>query len=161
MIQLFNYGKTKEKSLLFLVELIKNYNNYDFYLTENNSRVYIDNVYSLKKFLKSSTSSFVLEGDYDFEGLLLIWRGLGGSVKRHYVKVVAKNKYIVDKLLTVSLWYFTNDLYIKISKDSEFLEVFKKKGFRFEGGRGRQILLKRNKVFGKKEVNKDKDEEED
>ncbi len=146
MIKHFSCNKNSEKNLIFLLELVKEYNNYDFYNTFDNQRNYVSDILSLKKFIKSSVMSFIIETKEEYEGLLLIWKGIGGNVDRYYIKVIAKNKKIVEKLLTVALWNFNGDLYAKISKTSDFLESFKNRGFKFSGGRGRQILLKREKT---------------
>lgn len=125
----------------WIVEFLNKTNNYDFYLTKNNSRVYITDAYTLSQLFKESVHVFAQKVKGDFVGLILLWRSTGGGKSRYFVKVVADTPQIAKDLLTVLLWNTRQEMYVKIRKDSEFLSVFKFKGFKFKGGRGVQILL--------------------
>lgn len=127
----------------------------DFYFTENNSRFYIRDIPTLKKFLNQSCSIFYSSNESsDFDGIILVWKSTGGGIERYYVKLTAENPKIAEALVTNLLWNFNKDLFIKIRKDNKFLNVFKKKGFSFIGGRGYQVLLKRKAypINTKKEI---------
>jgi len=135
---------TRNKTdLHWLVEFLNENNNYDFYLTKDNSRLYIRDIQTLKLLFRESIDVYYQKEKGMFVGIILLWRSAGGGKSRFFVKVVANNKHIARDLLTVLLWNTTMELYVKIRKDSEFLQVFKSKGFKFKGGRGVQILLQR------------------
>jgi len=79
-------------------------------------------------------------------GVLSVWKSVGGDTIRYYLKLGAFDDNIADKLLTILLWNFTKDLYVKVRKDNKFLGVLKRKGFRFQAGRGSQVLLFRKYI---------------
>jgi len=132
--------KYNKKDFLFLLDFIKT-NKFDFYFTENNIRVNIDNDDNLNKLLKVSKEIYVSKEGEDILGIILLWESKGADKSRFYIKIAAKDNNIAHKLLTMLLWNTTKDLYIKINKYSKFLEVFKNKGFRFIGNRGKEILM--------------------
>ena len=142
----------------WLTEFLNSNFNYDFYFTDNNSRIYANDKKSLKTFLKNSESVFVLKEKGDYKGIIMVWKSVGGGKTRHYVKVNAENNKIAKDLLTVLTWNSSRDLFVKLRKDSPFLTAFKQKGFRFAGGRGIQILLRRKYI---KPAKKTKNKEED
>lgn len=143
MIEKFNGSSTHYNELLYI---ISNCNTEDFYLTENNERVFINNKVNLKKLIKQSYQIYFLN-DYDMErfGVILVWKSVGGETIRNYVKVVSNSYEATRDLITALLWNYNNEIYTKIKKDSSILKAFYSKGFRFEGGRGTQVLLKRTK----------------
>ena len=157
MIERLKTGNRVE--LGWLVEFLNNNNNYDFYLTKDNSRLYITDVQSLRMLLRESIDVYAQKEKGNFTGVILLWRSSGGGKSRFFVKLVAKDKKVAKDLLTVLLWNTNMELYAKIRKDSEFLQVFKSKGFKFKGGRGVQILLHRKfrpneaKITSKEEYN--------
>jgi hypothetical protein len=145
-----------------MIELLKNKPNYyelaqffektfdyDFYITEDNVRLYMTNISNIRKFLKQTCGVYVFKDHGEYKGLIGVWKSLGGGKTRYYIKIAALNFDIAKNLLTVLLWNFEKDLYIKLRKDSQFVSAFKNKGFRFHGGRGCQILLYR-KFIGKR-----------
>ena len=140
-----NFNKTNKKEYLPLLDFITNNINYDFYVTESNTRTYITDSLSLKKLFKNSEFIYTLEEKGDYVGIILVWKSVGGGQKRYYVKLNSQNLYIGYKLLTLLLWHAEQDLFVKIRKDSKYLNLFREKGFKFYGGRGCQMLLKRKK----------------
>lgn len=149
---------TKNTSEGYLVlEFLANNENYDFYFTEANTRYYVTDIPSLKKLIKSSVCAYGLKERGDYQGIALIWKGIGENKVRHYIKLSATNSKVARDLLTVLLWNSNKDLFVKIKKDSQFLNVFKQKGFKFIASRGIQLLLYRKyipretKVYYKKE----------
>lgn len=143
MIQRFNTSdKTKHPSLL---DFITHYSDEDFYLTENNDRVYITDFISLKKLFKNSKDVYVLEEKGDYQAFCLTWKSIGVEKTRYYVKLLATNIDYASDLLRCFLWNVNEELFVKINKHHKLLDVFKKYGFKFIGGRGRQVLLKRDK----------------
>lgn len=157
MIERLNIHKIIE--LDWLVEFLNKNNNYDFYLTKNNSRLYIRDRLTLSLLFKESVDVFIKKEKGDYVGIILLWSSAGGGKKRFFVKLSAGSTSIARDLLTVLLWNAKTELFVKIRKDSPFLQVFKSKGFKFKGGRGVQILLHRKfrpietKIIIKEEYN--------
>ncbi len=148
MIQ--NLKKTNN-DLFSLWNFLKHNVHSDFYLTENNRRVFITDYKSFKRILSQSHSIFVSKEGSDINGIIMLWKGSGGSTQRCYIKINAINENIADKLLTVLLWDTNKEIYIKIKKFSPYLPVFRDKRFNFLGGRGKELLLvykKRDKYYG-------------
>jgi len=140
-----------------ILEFLTNNDNYDFYFTESNTRYYVTDEQSLKKLVKSCATGFCLKEKGDYQGLVLVWKGIGEHKVRYYVKLSAKNHKVAKDLITILLWNTNRDLFVKIRKDSKFIDAFKQKGFKFIASRGIQILLNKKyvprvaKVFRKKE----------
>ena len=132
---------TKKTSLAELLTFITTDFDYDFYYTHDNSRIYISDVYSLKRLIKASTHVYVLEENGNYVGIILLWKSIGGGKERYYIKVKATTPEIAKQLLTVLVWNTKKEVHAKIRKDNKFLSVFRNKGFKFLGGRGIQILL--------------------
>ena len=137
------FGKKHAPQLLGLL------NNSDLYYTKENKRVFVRDIISLKKLLYDSSHVYVQQEKAIYTGLILLWRSVGSGVKRYYVKVVAKNNKIANDLLTVLLWNCGLEVFTKVKKDDKLLNVFKRKGFRFAGSRGLQILLNRKPIHYK------------
>jgi len=129
-----------------LIEFICDNYDYDFYITENNTRLYITDLKSLKNLFHQSHVMYSYIEHGELKGILSVWKSLGGGKTRYYIKIIGKSDKIGVKLLTVLLWNFDRDLYVKIRKHNKFVSIFRAKGFRFMGGRGVQILLFRKKV---------------
>ena len=144
-------NKNNKKNYPWLLELLQFNFDYDFYFTENNSRYYITDEITLKKLFRSSDDIYVTEKDGDYSGIILLWRSKSGMTNRYYVKLVAINTEVAKNLLTALVWNIDKEVFVKIRKNSKFLKVFKSKGFKFKGGRGVQILLKRKRYKSNKE----------
>ena len=151
MIERFTLAKNK--NYWMLLEFIDNHFDYDFYYTQNNERIYINDEITLKALLRASNTIYVSHNDKeDINGIVLLWKSEGGGKQRYYVKLLADTEKIASNLLTVLSWNYKNDLFVKLRKDSKFLTAFKSKGYKFLGGRGIQILLHRKKVKEKSEI---------
>lgn len=134
----------------------------DFYMTEDNKRIYMTSLKVFEKFLKSTTQRFVYENeDEDATGIVLIWKSVVDNLTRHYVKLIAENSHVAQALLTVVNWNCPQILYTKIHKTSPFLSAFRSKGFHFEGDRGKQILLKRSEFRSRPRIKLDKADGDD
>lgn len=131
----------KPKFLSDVMAFVKDNKDIDFYFTQNNSRVYIENKYQLKQFIKESSFPFVLYDKGSIIGIILLWKSLGNGLLRHYVKINAINSKIAEDLITILLWHVDKDLFVKINKNSIFFKSFQKKGFKFIGDRGKESLL--------------------
>lgn len=145
MIEKINTSNIKDFTLISLLDFISNKDDMDFYYTQNNVRIYIRDLKSLKIILKNSVYIYTLQDKGDHIGIILVLKSFGDNDKRYYVKVSALSMDVANRLLTVLLWNCEQNLFIKIRKDSKFLSIFKQKGFKFFGGRGCQLLLKRKK----------------
>jgi len=135
----------KRKHLVNLVEFVRIYQDENFYITRNNTRIFIKDCASLKPLLKSSCEVLVYTDGPEITGILSVWKAKGGNVKRNYIKINAINENIGDKLLSVLFWNRDEDFYIKISKYSKLLNLLRYKNFRFFHDRGREWLLRRIK----------------
>lgn len=128
------------------------HNNDDFYITEENKRIPVDNYRMFKKLLRQSSLAHVLINKEE-QGVMVVWKSIGNNVPRHYIKFNVSSVNVADKLLTTILWNEFKPLYIKIKKSSPFMQTFKNKGFTFIGDRGNEVLLTLNNTFRKKYVN--------
>ena len=116
---------------------------YDFYYTHDNTRVYITDERSLKSLLRESTEAYIARNKGDIVGIILVWKSIGAGTKRYYVKINTQSQQVATDLLTILTWNFNRKLHVKIKKDSKLIEVFRYKGFRFDHGRGTQVLYQR------------------
>lgn len=158
MIRPFYVSKNRLIDLCVLLECVDKYSNLDFYYTKNNIRYYINNLKSLNDFLKNSIISYVSENKGEYTGSISVIKSLGANKQRYYIKLVAKDLKVAKDLISILIWNFRKDLYIKIRKDNKFLSALKLKGFRFRAGRGNQVLLYRKFVVPK--IMKEEKEEE-
>ncbi len=144
--------KIKKSDLFELWYFLKHNVHPDFYLTENQKRVFITEYKIFRKILRQSHSILVSENKGRVEGVIMLWKAVGGDKKRTYVKINAISENIANKLLTVLLWDCNNVIYIKIKKYSPYLNLFKEKNFFFAGGRGRELLLcYKKRIYDKKQ----------
>jgi len=131
----------KKENFIELLDYITSNRNTDFYITQDNKRKYINNSDDLKKLIKNSSTIYLSIEEGKILGIILVWVSLGNNLKRRYIKINALNEDVVRGLLTVLLWNYDNEYYVKIKKDSKNIKVFKEKGFIFRGNRGSEILL--------------------
>lgn len=141
MIEQFNVANRKEYG--WLLEFLNENFDHDFYFTHQNSRIFVTDKKTLGIFLRECSHIYTIKEKGDYSGIIAVWKSLGGNKFRYYVKLNAKTPKIAKDLITVLLWNCSKDLYFKIRKNSRFLNAIKKKGFKFKGGRGIQILLHR------------------
>ncbi len=149
-----------KKDELKVWSLIQTLNDFysDFYLTKDNLRLHIrENFNVLIKNLKNGDKIIFCD-----EGIGLVV-GWADKNKRKYVKILAENNEIVDKLLKVILWNFSNvDLFVKLKWKNPMRKVFYDNKFEFFGGRGSEVLLIRKKTLNKFKINKgDKGDKQD
>jgi hypothetical protein len=138
----------RPKHLFNVIQFLKVFKSEDFYITDNNERKIICDEKTLKKFIKETRSILVVEEVGDIQGIIGIWKSFG-NVERFYIKIDAIDEKVADALLTSLLWNNRKYLHVKIKKDSNFLKVFKNKGFEFRGDRGREVLLILNNQYRK------------
>lgn len=132
MVELLNIKKHQ----LGLNEFLKNYHNDDFYLTEKDHRVLIKDEISLKKLLRSSIYSYVIEEKGDILGLIVLWKSEVEGVTKYYVKLNAKDQDSAERLITNLVWNCDKEMRVKLSRYNKFLKTFYDKGFCFIGNRG-------------------------
>jgi len=138
-------------NLFFFVKINKNS---DFYYTEKNIRKFVSQEKDLKIFLRMLNNIFVYSQSQEIKGVISTWCSDYSGVRRIFVKIDALDAYVAEKMLTCLLWNTKIDLYFKVKKKySKIIDVFKSKGFRFCGDRGREILLFK-KYIGKDTKNK-------
>ena len=139
---ILNFNKNKSNDFVSVLNLIKEQRSPDFYYTKDNLRHYINNDKEFKTFLSQSVYSML---DNDYSSFLLIWKSVGGHQERNYLKFVAEDKITLNNLLNVLFWNYGSEVFVKVKKQSPFLNVLRKYKFNFVGGRGKEILLKRDK----------------
>ena len=133
--------------VLNLLDFLRHQYAPDFYFTKDNQRVYIETEKHLRQLLKECPEVWVSDDEKDINGILVLWTSVGGDIKRNYVKMAAKNNIVADQLLSVLIWNYSKETFIKINKKSTFLKLFYQKGFKFLSGRGKQLLLKRDRYI--------------
>ena len=136
--------------LFELWDFLKHNVHQDFYLTEDNRRIYITEYNIFKKLIEQSYLIFVSRELGEVDGVIMIWKSRDKNIKRNYVKISSKDGSIANKLITILLWNHNKDLYLKMNKYSPYLDIFKQKNFYFRGDRGREVLL----VFRQKNYDK-------
>jgi len=148
MVRRFNINNKDQAGNL--LEFLKTEYSPDFFHTENNIRTYIETEKMLRKFIKDCKEVWIQEGETELNGVIVIWTAKGGNVERNYIKLAAKNFEAADALLSVLVWNSNEQLFTKILKNNYFLNLFYRKGFKFLSGRGKQLLLKRDKFTHRK-----------
>jgi hypothetical protein len=130
------------KSLSDLVDFISNKNN--LYITIDNKRKSIKTLKDLKALYRQSAFAIRKSVNTITHGLLFVWKSNSES-KRNYIKIEYNTLQDVEDLLTVFNWKFAKEVFIKLPENSELINSFRKKGFKFYSGRGTEILLRRDK----------------
>lgn len=111
----------------------------DFYITKDNIRLFLrDNQHLL--FSGLSKGDRIVFSDT----AIAFITGFSDKAKRKYIKLLYKEPKDVSDLLKVVGWNLNIPLYCKIKKNNPVQDVLKEVGFRFQGSRGKEILLKRN-----------------
>lgn len=130
--------KDQTKIEILISELSDYYR--DFYFTRNNNRIFI------KKDSKILFDS-LKKGEkivYNEEGIL-VTAGFSDKVYRKYIKILAKDKNIANKLVKMFFWNINTEIYAKLKKDNPLIRVLLDNNFKFFGSRGKEILLKKER----------------
>lgn len=147
--------KTKDKTN-FLHFCSKKDSYEDFYITKDNKRLFLtDSKIALKVFkncLKHGDICYVSEENNIIKGLLII-TGYSDKSVRKYVKILANNTDILKELLKYFNWTYNKEVYFKLNTKHPVVELLRhpykpsefKRGYKFLGGRGAQILIVRSK----------------
>lgn len=146
MIKEIPYKKKDRQLLKHSYQLfVEDNRDSDFYVTNNYNRIYLNNKDGLDVIKNEGENILIYENTFnEVLGVIFTWIAKGGNKERIYIKLNAKNIEVGYDLLTALLWKYKKQiLFTKINKESDFVNVFKEQGFWFEGGRGKQILLKR------------------
>ncbi len=156
MIKPFRRKKTQE--FLSVLHFIKENPDSDFYFTKNNGRAWITTEKLFNSFLSNVILNYYYEENDECKGLIVVWKSESKeqNLKRFYVKLLANSSYVAEGLLRNLSWNYFNEIFAKIRKDHPYLNLFKKFGWQFRGGRGKQILLRKAKqIPPKKQFIKD------
>jgi len=141
-------GKKKDKERLF--GFVSEGVDSDFYLTENNQRIFQFDRPSFNKLMRSSIATYYLQDRGDVVGIGIVWKSKSGEVSRYYVKIKSKDSNVAKDILTVILWNSpVKTLHAKLNKDSRYFKIFTYKGFKWFHGRGKEILLSRTELRDK------------
>jgi len=143
MITRYNQNKDFLNLLAFVLE----YKNNDFFYTKDNERKIVDNDSSLKTLIEDCKVVYIDECNDDVTGLLLIWEAVGGNKTRNYIKYLVKTPMVLNNLLLNLTQNSKDEFYVKIKKDSPNLLAFKNNGFKFQNGRGKEILLVKGNYY--------------
>lgn len=148
MLELKQHLKNSEKiDIYILLEKLKDFYS-DFYITKSNIRLFChQNPETLFDLIQKEKIKFIL----DKEGVILI-TGFGNKDYRKYIKILAKNTIVANRLLKFVNWNFREEIYAKLKKENFLLQTFYDAGFIFAGGRGREILIRREKIKEKENV---------
>ena len=139
--------KYKKQIFNLLNELTDLYG--DFYITRNNIRLYIkENIEILYKCLHNGDKIIFNE-----EGIVIV-TGWSDKSPRKYLKLLAKDDKITDKLIKNINWNISEELYCKIKKTNPLKNILLKNRWKFAGDRGKEILLKRESIEIKQRENK-------
>lgn len=141
MVEFFN----KKKHYGDLIEFISENFDGDFYIEKNDRRIFINNVYSLKQFISSYSNILICKDEGRISGVLGICSLKVLNGKRRYIKMNSFDRGSGDKLLSVLFWNTNDNYFIQLNKLSKFTNLLRSKQFKFFGGRGNEILLRRNK----------------
>jgi hypothetical protein len=132
-----------KKSLIDVYEIIKNDKFFDFYITENNERKFLNN----RKIIKKVLDKEEMYGLYDnsLKGILMINREKG---YRTYIKIMGDNEHTIGQLFNFLSMNFQNeDIFLKIKQNNHIVNISKRFGFGLIAYRGKEVLLLRNKLI--------------
>lgn len=121
----------------------------DFYVTKNYQRIFLnENIDLLFRLLRTGEKIV-----YNEKGLL-ITTGFSDKSERKYVKILAENEQIADKLLKVLLWNVnTINLWIKVKANNPIINALINNGWRIFKYRGQEILyVRRPKPNGQNQI---------
>jgi len=136
---------SKNKHFSELIGFLAENNTNDFYITSNNERIVVQDADSLNTLLENCTDIFIEDNGGSINGIVAIWEAKGGDKVRSYVKLLAIDLNVASNLLKALVYNINKELFIKIKKDSALLPIFKNHNFKFKNGRGKEILLYREK----------------
>jgi len=141
VIKIKNTLSKKDKKQIFniLNELTDLYR--DFYITRNNLRYYIKENISLLYKLLTQGDKIIFD-----ENSIAIITGWSDKSPRKYLKLLAKDEKIADKLVKNINWNISEELYCKIKKKNPLRTILLKNKWKFAGDRGKELLLKRETV---------------
>jgi hypothetical protein len=111
------------------------------YITKDNIRLFIrDNFDILKSCLK--------QGDkivFNKDGMVVVV-GYSDKAPRKYMKVLVKDLDVVPGLVKTIYWHVKEDLFCKVKNNNPLKDKLLKCGFKFVGGRGKEVLLVHNYI---------------
>jgi len=149
--------KKEETELFSLLQEVKDPYS-DAYITKDNIRLFIkENPDILFSCLK--------QGDkisFDANGMAVVI-GYSDKAQRKYLKILTKDIETVSSLVKSLYWNIKEDLFCKVKNNNPLKDKLLKSGFRFIGGRGKEVLLVHNYVARPEPTrtySKDRDEDE-
>lgn len=130
----------------------------DFYITKDNLRLFIkDNFDILKACLKKGDKLI-----FNDKGIAVVV-GYSDKAPRKYVKILSKDLDNVPALVKSLYWNIKEDLFCKVKNNNPIKDTLMKSGFKFIGGRGKEVLLVHNYIARPEPTrtySKDRDEDE-
>lgn len=131
--------RIKIKDSTEIIEFInENDKHEDFYITKNRERKFLKNYKVFDKAIKRN-QMFRYDNN-GLKGIIMICQEKGF---RPFIRILSENKNVLS-LMLISLKYigFNKELYTKLKRDNEAVEVFLSNGFQIIGDRGKEVLLK-------------------
>lgn len=135
-----NLSKKGKKQVSSIIEEFRDLYN-DFYITKNNLRLPIKENIDLLYTLLNKGDKII----FDEKGVLVVL-GYSDKSPRKYVKILTENEKVADKLIKNLNWNILGELYCKIKKINPLKNILLRNKWKFVGDRGKEILLKREKI---------------
>ena len=126
-----------------LVDFLSTRNN--LYIIRDNKRYYLKSINDLKSFVTECSFAIRKEDGGSTKALLFVWKTVSLGVPRNYIKFEYEKITDLDDLLMVLNWNFNKEVYVKLEKNQEVIDSFRKKGFKVCQDRGNEVLLCRSK----------------
>jgi len=111
---------------------------FDFYITINKERVFLNNINTIRRLLKNQKIYALYDGE--IKGLLLIFIEKGF---RRYLRILTNDRNVTWALCRFFSWNFFDETYAKLKVGNPILRSLQKIGFIEKGNRGKEILLYR------------------
>lgn len=135
--------RLKEKHIYECSELITTVNDRynDFYFTKDKNRIFIKDIKVIERIIKNQEVYGLFEKG--LQGMMVVYREKGF---RPYIKIFSRDYKTIISFAKFLNWnYYHLDLYAKIKKDNPVNKILQRNGFVFQGDRGAEILLYRQK----------------
>lgn len=115
-------------------------NHEDFYITKNRERIFLKDLNSILKLLKTQEIYGIFDGE--LKAIMMIYKEKGF---RPYLKLLSKKTKYSYHLLKYFSWNYSDEIFIKVKKSNPLANIALRFGFRFIGNRGSEILFIREK----------------
>ena len=139
---IFKHGMLSKKEKTIVENILDECNDIygDAYLTKNNLRLFIkENIDLVYDGLAKGDKIAYEEGN----GFIYLF-GWSDKAKRKYIKILTKNENATNRLLKTLHWHVKETLWVKVKKNNPVKRILERNGFKFQGDRGKEVLLCRS-----------------